>query len=208
MCDFDIMKRKESNTYMTNYVRLCYVAQYENRKLLEALLYQKISPCEVYRKLTCGNNAYLGNSLKKSEQKLIRECSETQSFAKLDLHLIYLLLTNLNLVDPPYDGWYHTPRTAVNTIGDCVDLIQQVYNVIFHSGKTSFTDKEVRELFSLFKDIARVFARSLNKNEAELVVRYINLESCCVDNETNFKYIEDLRSLETKWVNRNCKYNV
>ncbi|CAC5366264.1 unnamed protein product [Mytilus coruscus] len=194
------------NTYMTNYVRLCYVAQFENRQLLEELLYRQTSPNEVCRKVFEDiRHDYRGirNYFKEGDADLIRECSSINSFAKLHQRLIYLLLRNLHLVNPPTNGWCDGPLQEIltNTIGDCVDLIHRKYNLILHSGKNSFTDEETRELFSIFKNIARTFENFLHKND--LVLTYVKLESCCVDNKMRCNYSEHLHLLENGLKERN-----
>lgn len=206
MCDFDIMERNDSNTYMTNYVRLCYVAQYENRKLLEELLHFETSQKQGYAHMDPQANKELQCHLTKENMDLIYECFKNQSFAKLNLNVIYVVLRYSDLIDPPYHGWNQTPRTATNTIGDCVDLIQQKYHLIFHSGRTDFTDEEVIELFSLFKGIARKFELYLHKKEGELVSRYDKIELCCFDVDMRTKYREHLHLLESGLKGNNRKY--
>ncbi|CAG2197890.1 unnamed protein product [Mytilus edulis] len=142
-------------------------------------------------------------SFKNDDHFLINECFNNQSFAKLNLRVIYVVLRNSGLIDQPIHGWYQTPRTAINTIGNCVDLIQQKYNLIFHSGKTDFTDEEVRDLFSLFKDIAKYFEHWLRKNEGELASRYDKIESCCFDIDMRSKYREHLHLLESGLIDKN-----
>lgn len=205
MRDFDTME----NTYMTNYVRLSYIAQYENRQLLEELLYRTISPSEVYRKvIEDTRHRSIRNYFKKGDDELIRECSFINSFAKLHQRLIYLLLRNLNLVKPPENGWCDGPLRVIvtNTIGDCVDLIHRKYNLILHSGKNTFTDEETRELFSIFKNIARKFEDCLHRKD--LVARYTKLESCCVDNKMRRNYWEHLHLLENGLEDGNGKLNL
>lgn len=212
--DFNIME----DAYMTNYVRLCYVAQFKNRQLLEELLYRKVSPNEVYRKVF-GNNPGirplkklygLRSYLKEGDVELLIECSSINSFSKLHQRLIYSLLSNLNLVDPPDNGWYDGPLKEIrtDTIGDCVDLIYRKFNLILHSAKTSFTDEETTELFSIFKNIARKFEPLLHEKKGNLVARYINLESCCVDTGMRFKYREHLHLLENGLKENNGKHNL
>lgn len=190
---------------MTNYVRLCYVAHYENRKLLVELLQFETSKVSIPSIMT---TMQLEHGLRKEDMDILRECFNSQCFAKLSGRLLNKVLTKSELVDPPANGWYKTPRTctAINTIGDCVDVINLEYNLIFHSGKTDFTDEEVRDIFLLFKAIARKFAQWLNKDEGELVSRYEKIESCCFDIEMRSKYREHLHLLESGLKANNRKY--
>lgn len=189
-CNVSIMERKDRNTYMTNYVRLCFVAQYENRNLLEELLKNQIS---------------LGHKLQLKrihsvffnyeEGVFIRECIEQNCFEKLNLRLLYLLIRNLQLVQPPSRRWSSNSYPKVLTIEDGVELIYQKYNLILHSGKTSFTNEEVRELFSIFNDIAITFDHfCMNNTGNKSVTRYI--ETCCVDYKMRSRYRNHLHVLE------------
>ncbi|XP_052067165.1 uncharacterized protein LOC127706549 [Mytilus californianus] len=183
------MERKDRNTYMTNYVRLCFVAQYENRNLLEELLKNQLS---------LGHTLQLKriNSVFKFEEaELIRECFELNCFDKLDLCLLYLLIKKLQLVEPTFRRWSANSYPKVLTIEDGVELIYQKYNLILHSGKTTFTNEEVRELFSIFNDIAITFDHFCMSNTGnKSVTRYV--ETCCVDYEMRSRYRNHLHVLE------------
>lgn len=180
-----------------NFIRLCLVSQNELPNIFRELLLIKEPPhlLEVH----INNNRYLNKNLKAHEWTVISTV-RTNKYHEFDVSLMYKIIRNLNLVPGPTQGWDNQtpPSTTEITVGDDVERIRRMRNEIVHSGNTNVTDAELTHYFSVFKDIANRLETSLGMSKREFVSKIEIAETCCIDKDSEQRYLIRLRELAEK----------
>ncbi|CAC5377337.1 unnamed protein product [Mytilus coruscus] len=150
------------------------------------------------------NNWYLSNKLRPDEWLLINNVT-TKGYADFDIPFIYKLVRNLKLLLPPTQGWDHSNAPCSNeiTAGDDLERIRRLRNEILHRGNAQVNDTELSQFFTQFKDIAGRFETYLGKQTGDFVDKFIDLETCCIDEETRNMYIKRLDGLRKN--DEDCK---
>lgn len=181
----------------TNYSRLSIASQIELPNILRELLFTKEPPNLLEGHLR--NNPYLSKNLKAYEWLVIRTVHKNQ-YNEFDVSLMYKIIRNLNLITKPTQGWDNqTPPSATETTeGDDVERIRQMRNTFSHRGNGNITDAELAHNFSIFKDIANRFETFLPNSKTKFVSKIENLETCCIDKDTEQMYLNQLRELAEK----------
>ncbi|CAC5371899.1 unnamed protein product [Mytilus coruscus] len=187
-----------SSVNITNFVRICIVIQTELPNILRELLLVKEPSALLDGHIR--SNSYLSKQLRAFEWKVINTV-RTKQYADFDVALMYKIIRNLNLVPPPTQGWDSQipPTSTETTIGDDVERIRRSRNDIVHNVNTNISDVELNNRFSLFIDITSRLEVYLNKlNNREYVSKIENVETCCIDPETEQLYLRQLEDLVEK----------
>ncbi|XP_063417053.1 uncharacterized protein LOC134699382 [Mytilus trossulus] len=179
----------------TNYARLGLATQNELPNILRKLLLIKEPPHLLEAHLN--NNSFLSRNLRAHEWNIITTV-RTNQYDEFDVPLMYKIIRNLKLVPMPTQGWDNqTPPLATEiTVGDDIERIRRLRNEIVHRGNTNVHDHELANYFSSFKDIARRLEVTLMLSNREFVSKIENVETCCIDEDTEQHYIKRLRELE------------
>ncbi|VDI38292.1 Hypothetical predicted protein [Mytilus galloprovincialis] len=179
---------------ITNYARLGLATQNELPNILRELLFIKEPPHLLEAHLN--NNSYLSRNLRAHEWNIIRTV-RTNQYDEFDVPLMYKIIRNLNLVPRPTQGWDNqTPPLATEmTVGDDIERIRRIRNEVVHRGNTNVQDPELAKYFSVFKDLASRLEISLVLSNREFVSKIENVETCCIDNDTQQLYIRRLKEL-------------
>lgn len=173
----------------TNYARIGNVAQQLFPDILKELITIKEPPQRLSHDVT--NSKYLSSNLRPDERFLINNVT-TKGYADFDIPLIYKLIRNLNLLQsPPTNGWdsLSAPSVGQITPGDDIERVRRFRNEICHRGNAKITDTDLSQFFTQFKAIASRLETYLGKQPGEFVNKFINLETCCMDEETRNVYI-------------------
>jgi hypothetical protein len=88
-------------------------------------------------------------------------------------------------------NWY--PSSSEIRDGDDLERCRRSRNAIVHKGNTNFGNEDVLKYFKSFKNIARRLEKKLKKRNNEFFSEIEFLEECCMDEETEQKYLEELR---------------
>ncbi|CAG2222525.1 unnamed protein product [Mytilus edulis] len=183
-----------SGSLRTNYARIGHAAQ----QLFPDILQELIAIKEPAHRLSHDVNAnkYLSKNLRPYEWSMINNVV-TIGYANFDIPFIYKLVRNLNLVKKPTKGWDKlAPSTAEVTPGDDIERIRRFRNNILHRGNAQVTDSELSQFFSEFKDIAGRLEKYLSKRPGEYVDKFVDLETCCMDEKTSDIYIRRIDELK------------
>ncbi|CAG2238023.1 unnamed protein product [Mytilus edulis] len=180
---------------LTNYARIGHAAQQLFPDILQELITIKESPQKLSGDVNA--NKYLSNKLRSYEWSMINDVV-TKGYADFDIPLIYTLVRNLNLVPRPTQGWdYRTaPCLTEVTPGDDIERIRKFRNETLHRGNAQVTDTELSQIFTQFKEIAGRLETYMGKQTGEFVDKFMDLETCCMDEDTRTMYIERLDRLK------------
>ncbi|CAC5363449.1 unnamed protein product [Mytilus coruscus] len=183
-----------TSSTIANYARLGLASQNELPDMLRELLLIKEPPHLLEAHLH--NNSFLSRNLKAYEWNIIRTVQEN-SYHDFDVPLMYKIIRNLNLVPSPSQGWDNDtqPSAFEITIGDDVERIRRIRNEIVHRGNTNVQDSELVKYFSTFKSIASRLESYLSKPKREFVSKIEIAETCCLDKDTEQRYLRRLNDL-------------
>ncbi|CAC5381174.1 unnamed protein product [Mytilus coruscus] len=186
-----------TGSLVTNYARIGHAAQQLFPDILQELITIKEPPQRLFHDINI--NKYLSKKLRPDEWSMINDVM-TKGYANFDIPLIYKLVRNLNLVPWPTKGWDHptAPCLTEVTPGDDLERIRRFRNGILHRGNAQVTDTELSQHFTEFKDIAGRLETYMGKQTGEFVDKLVDLETCCMDEETSNVYISRLESLKKR----------
>ncbi|CAC5382725.1 unnamed protein product [Mytilus coruscus] len=191
-----------SEPLSTNFARIGHVAQQMFPDILQELMTMKEPPHRLSHDIN--NNWYLSNKLRPDELILINNVA-TNGYKNFDIPFIYKLVRNLNLLPPPTNGWNHSsvPCPTEITAGDDLERIRRLRNEILHRGNAQVNDSEFSQFFTQFKDIAGRLETYLGKQTGYFVDKFVDLETCCIDEETSKMYIKRFDGLKKS--DEDCK---
>lgn len=190
----------------TNFARLGHACQDVIPKMWQTILLIYESPKDI--KTDCNNNNYLRTGLSSAEAIKIAKAA-IDGYANFDIPLLYKLFRNLNLKSPttplpPYDrptknyNHPHGPSSKDFTIGDELERCRSKRNDILHRGNANITDQEMTNEFKFFKEIAgrlEILFNKPNFPQFNFVDAFEDLETCCMDEETEAEYVRNLEIL-------------
>ncbi|XP_076108014.1 uncharacterized protein LOC143076203 isoform X3 [Mytilus galloprovincialis] len=187
---------------LTNYARIGHAAQQLFPDILQELITIKEPPHRLSGDVNTNKN--LSKILRSDELLLINDVA-TKGYANFDIPFIYKLIRNLNLVPPPTLGWSHptAPCLTEVTPGDDIERIRRFRNETLHRGNAQVTDTELSQIFTQFKDIGGRLETYMGKQTGEFVDKFVDLETCCMDEDTRTMYIERLDRLKKS--DEDCK---
>ena len=188
----------------TNFARLGHACQDVIPKMWQTILLIYESPKDIH-------NDCKSIRLTPSENQKIRE-AVIHGYSDFDVPLLHKLFRNLisnNPINPlpqfvnPTKIYSHPngPSDTELTIGDDLERCRRKRNDILHRGNANITDQEMANEFQLFKEIAGRLENFLNKPnfpQHNFVDEFENLETCCMDEETEAKYAKNLEILIKK----------
>lgn len=124
--------------------------------------------------------------------------SGNKGYNDFDIPLIYTILRNLHSNIKPSRGWDHptNPQKHEILLGDDLERCRRSRNDILHRGNTTVTDAELEKVFTDFKLIAKRMEDLLGKSQNEFVSKFENLQTCCMDEETQKMYLDNLDVLK------------
>ncbi|CAG2200692.1 unnamed protein product [Mytilus edulis] len=180
---------------LTNYARIGHAAQQLFPDILQELITIKEPPHRLSGDVNA--NRYLSKNLRHEEFSMINDVV-TKGYANFDIPFIYKLVRNLNLVPPPTKGWNYptAPSPTEVTTGDDIERIRRFRNETLHRGNAQVTDTELSQYFTEFKNIAVRLEINLGKRPGEFVHKFVDLETCCMDEKISTIYIERLDRLK------------
>lgn len=192
------MAETRSGSTRTNYARLSHASLIVMPKMLQELLMHYEPPELLLRDCTI----YVYPYLTKPEKVHVKNAKQN-GYGNFDIPLIYTLLRNLNLkpaVPEPSKGWKSDldPVSSEVRVGDDLLRCRNSRNKIVHSVNSNVGNEEFNKYFKSFKDIARRLEKKLNKRKEEFVSELEFLEKCCMDEETEQKYLKELRVYRVK----------
>lgn len=188
------MADTRSGTNRTHYARLSHASLIVIPKMLQELLMFYEPPTYLLRDCT----GILYNRYMNSAEKNHVKNAKQNGYGNFDIPLIYKLLRNLNLQPPfpePTKGWESPidPSSSEVRDGDDLERCRRSRNTIIHKGNPKVENEEFLKYFKSFKNIARRLEKKLNKRNKEFSSELEFLETCCMDEETEQKYLEELR---------------
>lgn len=182
----------------TRYARLGHASQNLIPYILQKLLLHFEDPNAIYNK--CLGNSYLENRLSAEEKKKVKNASKN-GYVNFDIPLVCTILRNINgNIVPPTRGWFCNADPGPNetTIGDDLERCRRTRNYIIHRGNTDVTDKELEDYFEIFTGVAGRLEKILGILPGEFVNEFETLKVCCMDENTENTYIDNLRVLAQK----------
>ncbi|VDI82244.1 endoribonuclease Dicer [Mytilus galloprovincialis] len=187
----------------THYARLGHAAQNLIPRFLQEVLLYYEHPKNIY--IRCNTNPQISYRLKSADWTKINEAVNTGSYKNFDIPLIYTILRNLNIsILTPTNGWAYQvdPQSHEKNTGDDLERCRRKRNLIIHRGNTEVSDQELNEYFDVFKNIAGRLQVTLNKKNNEFVSEVEDLRTCCMDEDTERKYLEEIE----EWRCRSLEY--
>ncbi|XP_071130630.1 ATP-dependent RNA helicase DHX58-like [Mytilus edulis] len=187
----------------THYARLGHAAQNLIPRFLQEVLLYYEKPKNIY--YSCNTNHNLLCRLKSSDWTKIKEAVITESYKNFDIPLTYAILRNIhNSTLEPTDGWdYKTdPQPHQMKTGDDLERCRRRRNKIIHRGNTEVSDQELHEYFDEFRTIASRLQVICNKKNNEFVSEVEDLRICCMDEDTERKYLAEIE----EWRRRGIDY--
>ncbi|CAG2233525.1 IFIH1 [Mytilus edulis] len=187
----------------THYARLGHAAQNLIPRFLQEVLLYYEHPKNIY--IRCNTNPQISYRLKSADWTKINEAVNTGSYKNFDIPLIYTILRNLNIyILKPTNGWAYQvdPQSHEKNTGDDLERCRRKRNLIIHRGNTEVSDQELNEYFDVFKNIAGRLQVTLNKKNNEFVSEVEDLRTCCMDEDTERKYLEEIE----EWRCRSLEY--
>ena len=186
------MAGTRSGSNRTHYARLSHASLIIIPRMLQELLMFHEPPEYLARDCT-GLYQYLKGKEKDHVKK-----AKQNGYGNFDIPLIYKLLRNLTLYPAfpqPSKGWESQvdPSSSEVRAGDDLERCRRSRNAIVHKGSPNVENEEFLQYFKSFKDIARRLEKKLNKRNKEFLSEIEFLEDCCMDEETEQKYLEELR---------------
>ncbi|XP_063448189.1 uncharacterized protein LOC134727733 [Mytilus trossulus] len=187
---------------LTNYARIGHAAQQLFPDILQELITIKEPPHRLSHDVN--TNKDLSKILRSDELLLINNVA-TKGYSNFDIPFVYKLIRGLNLVPPPTKRWSHptAPCSTEVTPGDDIERIRRFRNETLHRGNAQVTDTELSQIFTQFKEIAGRLETYMGKQTGEFVDKFVDLETCCMDEETSTMYIERLNRLKKS--DEDCK---
>ncbi|XP_052069151.1 interferon-induced helicase C domain-containing protein 1-like [Mytilus californianus] len=184
-------------SHKTHYARLGHASQLLIPNMLKEVLDHFIPPNTIYKTVSKCNK--LNNRLKPGEWAKIRDAA-TKGYSEFDISLIYTILRNLYPNIQPSSGWNHPndPMPHEVSLGDDMERCRRSRNHILHRGNTTVTDTEIDDIFTDFKLIAERLEVLLGKQNREFSSQFENLRTCCMDENTERMYLDQLRELMEK----------
>ncbi|VDI34501.1 Hypothetical predicted protein [Mytilus galloprovincialis] len=191
-------------TNKTHYARLGHATQNLLPRFLQEVLFRYENPLHIYS--TCkGNYQLYKYFLKSADWTKINEAVTTASFRNFDVPLIYTILRNVhNTTLMPTRKWDNKidPLPHKTNTGDDLERCRRTRNKIIHRGNTEVSDQELKNYFDEFRGIAGRLQVICNKKNNEFVTEFEDLRTCCMDEETERKYLEDIE----EWRQRSLEY--
>lgn len=191
------MADTRSGSNRTHYARLSHASLIVVPKMLQELLMSYEPPELLLRDCT-----RLYRYLNSTEKDHVNNAKQN-GYGNFDIPLIYKLLRNLNLkpsFPEPSKGWESSidPNSSEVREGDDLERCRRSRNAIIHKGNPYVGNEEFFKYFKSFKNIARRLEKKLKKRNKEFLSELEFLETCCMDEETERKYFEELRVHKVK----------
>ncbi|VDI29399.1 Hypothetical predicted protein, partial [Mytilus galloprovincialis] len=185
-------------SHKTHYARLGHATQHLLPSFLQEVLLQFENPNQIY--INCSRNRSLSRRLKPGDWERLKHAVQ-KGYFDFDIPLIYSILRNLHELDAqPTRGWEHPIDPLVNEIeiGDDMERCRRVRNEIIHRGNTRVNDQELNKYFYVFRTIADRLEKFCRKYNNEFVLEVDHLKTCCMDEATELKYLDDLTDYQEK----------
>lgn len=184
--------------YKTNYARFGHAVQHLLPSFLQEVLLHFEDPHTIYT--NCSRNKLLSRRLKPREWVRLKYAAQ-YGYADFDIPLIYNILRNLHApAVRPTRGWEHPIGPLVNEIeiGDDIERCRRIRNEIIHRGNTKVDDQELNRYFYVFKTIAERLEKACNKPNNEFVSTVEYLQACCMDENTEQRYLDELQDFRQR----------
>ena len=187
------MAGTSSGSNRTHYARLSHASLIVIPKMLQEMLLFYEPPERLLRDCT----RFYGYLLSRTEKEQVKKAKQN-GYGNFDISLIYKLLRNLNLepdFQEPTNGWDSSidPRSSEIRDGDDLERCRRSRNAIIHRGNPDVGNEEFLKYFKSFKNVARRLEKKFNKRNKEFLLELEVIEKCCMDEETEQKYLEELR---------------
>ncbi|CAG2250680.1 Putative ankyrin repeat protein MM_0045 [Mytilus edulis] len=188
-----------SGSLMTNYARIGHAAQQVFPDILQVIIAIKEPQHCLYGDVT--SHRYLTRNLRADEWSMINNV-RTNGYVNFDIPLIYKLVRNLNLVPPPSMGWdFHTPPAANEILpGDDIERIRRTRNEILHRGNAQVSDLSLTDFFRFQRHCYSIGNFSWEAKR-EFLYKFQDLETCCIDEDTEKTYLDRLAILRERDTN-------
>ncbi|CAC5383542.1 unnamed protein product [Mytilus coruscus] len=135
------------------------------------------------------------SSFTPDQQKNLQDLNLMNSYASLDISIIYRLLRQFQLIPPPTLGWGNFPNKDDNTLGDDVERIRYYRNQVAHRNNTNIEKNEFEDYFNHFLSIGH--RMDLNLSQGTNYEKKIDLHKTCrIDIQMQIKYENALKELE------------
>ncbi|CAC5394232.1 unnamed protein product [Mytilus coruscus] len=125
----------------------------------------------------------------------IKDAANKGSYTDFDIPLIYTILRNIHYSTlEPTNGWDSKidPQPHQIKTGDDLERCRRRRNKIIHRGNTEVSDLELNEYFDEFGAIASRLQVICNKQNNEFVLEVKDLRTCCMDEDTERTYLEEI----------------
>lgn len=155
---------------------------------------------DVIRSNISGSQLYLQcipylNKFTSEQQLKLMELQYSNTYNSLDVTLIYRLLRQFSLIQPPTKGWGSIPDDVNTKLGDDVERIRYLRNQIAHRSDTNIDARVFDDYFDKFQNIGcRMDLLFFYKTNYEQ--RIIGHRTRRLDTEMLTKYENALKELE------------
>ncbi|XP_052097447.1 uncharacterized protein LOC127732452 isoform X2 [Mytilus californianus] len=135
------------------------------------------------------------NDFSSDQKTSLKDLKASNSYESMDITLIYKLLRQFSLINPPTKGWGSNPDKADINLADDVERIRRYRNQIAHRCNTNIGKAEFDEFFDNSRHIG--LRMDLNffrkRNYEQLIVRH---KTCSMDMQMQTKYKNAVKQLE------------
>ncbi|XP_071146854.1 uncharacterized protein [Mytilus edulis] len=135
------------------------------------------------------------NGFSSDQQLTLNDANSSNSYDSMDITLIYKLLRQFLLINPPTKRWGSNPDKADIKLADDVERIRRYRNHLAHRCNTNIGKDEFDDYFDNFRDIG--YRMDLNffqkTNYKQLIISH---KTCSMDMQMQIKYKNALKQLE------------
>ncbi|XP_052067786.1 uncharacterized protein LOC127707294 [Mytilus californianus] len=135
------------------------------------------------------------NSFSSDQKIILNDSQSSNSYDSMDITLIYKLLRQFSLINPPTKGWGNNPDKVDINLVDDVERIRRYRNQLAHRCNTNIGKDEFDDYFDNFRDIGnRMDINFFHTTNYKRVI--IGHKTCSMDMQMQTKYKNALKQLE------------
>lgn len=119
------------------------------------------------------------------------------NYSDFDISLLYVLLRNITQIPPHINEWGNNPRQCDRSVSANIERIRLIRNDLGHISEISISEHTFntrwQEISDIVKELDTYLCTSTVYHDS-----VVELKTCSMDNEQQFRYIKDLVDVNEK----------
>ncbi|CAG2214772.1 unnamed protein product [Mytilus edulis] len=182
----------EESENVERYSRVSRVITDTFPNILRDIIRSNISACNLYQ--LCLPHI---TSFSPDQQTVLNDANSSNSYDSMDITLIYKLLRQFLLINPPTKRWGSNPDKADIKLADDVERIRRYRNHLAHRCNTNIGKDEFDDYFDKFRDIVQLESRPIKFFWGESFETSLrNLRTTLKDEKSEEEINNDLSGIE------------